>query len=116
MRWPWRAGDASIGLLLSKDRHGIYYIENVVKLFASPHTVEKAMKNCAAHRIAGYIHGAPNGAFHSPFDSIGNSEEAALHSEVFAHKLLVAKCDLGSRIAHHASNCCPMLWSDERTK
>ena len=40
--------DASIGLLLSKDTQGIYYVENVVKLFASPHVVEQAMRNCAA--------------------------------------------------------------------
>ena len=45
-----RAGndpDATIGLLLSKDRQGIYYVEDVRKMFASPHAVEKAMKECA---------------------------------------------------------------------
>ena len=39
--------DATIGLLLSKDAQGIYFIEDVRKMFASPHTVEKAMKACA---------------------------------------------------------------------
>jgi predicted phage terminase large subunit-like protein len=39
--------DASIGLLLSKDRTGVYWIEDVRKLFATPLTVEKAMRACA---------------------------------------------------------------------
>jgi predicted phage terminase large subunit-like protein len=39
--------DATIGLLLSKDAQGIYYIEDVRKMFASPHTVERAMTTCA---------------------------------------------------------------------
>jgi predicted phage terminase large subunit-like protein len=39
--------DGTIGLLLGKDRAGIYYVEHVEKLFASPHTVEKAMKEHA---------------------------------------------------------------------
>jgi predicted phage terminase large subunit-like protein len=39
--------DATVGLLLSKDSRGIYYIEHVVKMFASPHMVERAMRNCA---------------------------------------------------------------------
>ena len=39
--------DATVGLLLSKDRAGVYYVEHVEKMFASPHTVEKAMKACA---------------------------------------------------------------------
>lgn len=39
--------DASVGVLLSKDRQGIYYVEDVRKLFASPHAVERAMLNCA---------------------------------------------------------------------
>ena len=39
--------DATIGLLLSKDTQGIFFIEDVRKMFASPHTVEKAMKACA---------------------------------------------------------------------
>jgi predicted phage terminase large subunit-like protein len=44
---PGNNPDASIGLLLSKDTRGIYYIEHVVKLFATPHAVEQAMLNCA---------------------------------------------------------------------
>lgn len=39
--------DATIGLLLSKDSRGIYYVEHVLKLFATPHAVEQAMLNCA---------------------------------------------------------------------
>lgn len=39
--------DATIGLLLSKTRQGIYFVEDVRKLFASPHVVERAMRACA---------------------------------------------------------------------
>jgi predicted phage terminase large subunit-like protein len=39
--------DATVGLLLSKDSRGIYYIEHVLKLYATPHTVEQARLNCA---------------------------------------------------------------------
>jgi predicted phage terminase large subunit-like protein len=39
--------DATIGLKLSKDARGIYYVEHVLKMFASPHKVEQAMVNCA---------------------------------------------------------------------
>ena len=39
--------DATIGLLLSKDARGIYYVEHVRKMFGSPHKVEQAMVNCA---------------------------------------------------------------------
>lgn len=39
--------DASAGVLLSKDRQGIFCVEDVRKLFASPHVVEKAMRQCA---------------------------------------------------------------------
>src|SRR5262249_33924931 len=39
--------DATVGLLLSKDSRGLYYIEHVLKLFATPHNVEQAMVNCA---------------------------------------------------------------------
>jgi phage terminase large subunit-like protein len=39
--------DATIGLLLSRDSAGVYYIEDVHKMFASPHAVEQAMRNCA---------------------------------------------------------------------
>jgi predicted phage terminase large subunit-like protein len=45
-----RAGtdpDATAGLLLSKDRQGVYYIEDVRKVFASPFAVEKLMCQCA---------------------------------------------------------------------
>lgn len=45
---PGKNPDATVGLLLSKDRQGIYFVEDVCKMFASPHTVEKAMQNCAA--------------------------------------------------------------------
>jgi predicted phage terminase large subunit-like protein len=39
--------DSTVGVLLSKDTRGIYYIEHVLKLFATPHAVESAMINCA---------------------------------------------------------------------
>ena len=39
--------DASAGVLLSKDSAGVYFIEHVEKLFASPRTVEKKMIQCA---------------------------------------------------------------------
>jgi predicted phage terminase large subunit-like protein len=39
--------DATVGLLLSKDAQGIYYVEHVLKLYATPHAVEQAMLNCA---------------------------------------------------------------------
>jgi predicted phage terminase large subunit-like protein len=39
--------DATVGVLVSKDRQGIYYVEDVHKIFATPHTVEKAMRDCA---------------------------------------------------------------------
>jgi predicted phage terminase large subunit-like protein len=44
---PGTDPDATVGVLLSKDRQGIYYIEDVRKMFASPHMVEKAMRECA---------------------------------------------------------------------
>ena len=51
--------DGTCGLLLSKDAQGIYTIEDVCKLFASPHTVERAMKHCAEQdgpeTIVGYM-------------------------------------------------------------
>jgi predicted phage terminase large subunit-like protein len=40
--------DATVGLLLSHDRNGVYYVEDVRKMFATPHRVEEAMRNCAA--------------------------------------------------------------------
>jgi len=39
--------DATVAVLLSKDRAGVYYVEHVLKMFASPHRVEKSMKTCA---------------------------------------------------------------------
>ncbi len=47
--------DATVGLLLSKDSQGIYYIEDVRKMFASPHTVEQAMRNCATQDGKGTV-------------------------------------------------------------
>jgi predicted phage terminase large subunit-like protein len=35
--------DATVGLLLSKDAQGVYYVEDVRKMFASPLKVEQAM-------------------------------------------------------------------------
>jgi len=39
--------DASVGLLMSKDHRGRYYIEDRRKLWASPFSVDRAMKACA---------------------------------------------------------------------
>lgn len=39
--------DATIGLLLGKDSRGVYYILDLVKMFATPHAVEKEMLRCA---------------------------------------------------------------------
>jgi predicted phage terminase large subunit-like protein len=47
--------DATVGLLLSKDAQGVYYVEDVRKMFASPHAVEQAMKNCARQDPKGTI-------------------------------------------------------------
>lgn len=51
--------DATIGLLLAKDSRGVYYILNVVKMFATPHAVEKEMLRCAQadgpQTIIGYL-------------------------------------------------------------
>jgi len=44
---PGNDPDATVGLLLSRDARGIFYIEHVLKMFASPHGVEKSMLNCA---------------------------------------------------------------------
>jgi predicted phage terminase large subunit-like protein len=44
---PGTDPDASIGLLLSKDAAGVYYVEDVRKMFATPLAVERAMQNCA---------------------------------------------------------------------
>jgi predicted phage terminase large subunit-like protein len=47
--------DATVGVLLSKDARGIYYIEDVRKMFASAHKVEEAMKQCAEQDGGGTI-------------------------------------------------------------
>ena len=44
---PGNDPDATVGLLLSKDSRGVYYVEHVAKMFATPHVVEQAMLNCA---------------------------------------------------------------------
>ncbi len=45
--------DATVGLLLSKDAQGIYFIEDVRKMFASPNQVDRAMRSCAKQDGAG---------------------------------------------------------------
>ena len=47
--------DATIGLLLAKTREGLYFVEDVQKLFASPWQVERAMLRCAQTDPAGTI-------------------------------------------------------------
>ena len=39
--------DATCGVLLGKDPRGVYYVLDCVKLFATPHAVEKEMLRCA---------------------------------------------------------------------
>ncbi|HXR05590.1 MAG TPA: phage terminase large subunit [Verrucomicrobiae bacterium] len=39
--------DATVGVLLGKDSAGVYYVLDVVKLWATPHAVEKKMIGCA---------------------------------------------------------------------
>lgn len=39
--------DATVGLKLAKDDKGIYYVEHVKKMHATPHAVEHAMVSCA---------------------------------------------------------------------
>jgi predicted phage terminase large subunit-like protein len=46
-RRPGNDPDATVGLLLSKTRNGIFYVEHVLKMFASPHKVLDSMLNCA---------------------------------------------------------------------
>ena len=43
------AGHANsvIAVPTTKDKAGVYYIEHVLKMFASPHSVEKSMQTCA---------------------------------------------------------------------
>jgi predicted phage terminase large subunit-like protein len=45
---PGTDPDATVGLLLSKDRQGIYYVEHVAKMFATPGAVTEAMLNTAS--------------------------------------------------------------------
>jgi predicted phage terminase large subunit-like protein len=40
--------DASVGLLLSKTRQGIYVVEDVIRLHATPLAVQRAMQNAAS--------------------------------------------------------------------
>ena len=51
--------DATVGLLLGKTRQGLYVILDCVKLFATPHAVEKEMLRCAKldgkETIIGYM-------------------------------------------------------------
>jgi predicted phage terminase large subunit-like protein len=54
---PGNDPDASVGVLMSKDRQGIYYVEDVRKMFATPHAVEKAMRECAEQDGRGTIVG-----------------------------------------------------------
>jgi predicted phage terminase large subunit-like protein len=42
-----RDPDASVGVLLGKDVAGVYHVLDCVKLFATPHAVEKEMLRCA---------------------------------------------------------------------
>lgn len=39
--------DATVGLKLSRDKHGVFFIEDVQKMFVSAHKVEQSMKNTA---------------------------------------------------------------------
>jgi len=52
---PGTDPDASVGLLLSKDSSGVYYIENMVKMFATPRAVEKSMQTCASQDGIGTV-------------------------------------------------------------
>lgn len=44
---PGSDPDATVGVLLSKDAHGGYFVENVIKMFATPGAVTQAMVNTA---------------------------------------------------------------------
>lgn len=44
---PGQDPDGTVGLLLSRDRDGVFYIEDRRKMFATPFAVERAMVNCA---------------------------------------------------------------------
>jgi predicted phage terminase large subunit-like protein len=58
-RRPGTDPDATVGLLLGKDSAGVYYVLDVVKIFATPHAVEKEMLRCAhsdgVQTIIGYL-------------------------------------------------------------
>jgi predicted phage terminase large subunit-like protein len=40
--------DATVGVLLAESKDGVYYVEHVVKMFATAHAVEQAIINTAA--------------------------------------------------------------------
>jgi predicted phage terminase large subunit-like protein len=44
---PGADPDASVGLKLAKTQQGLYIIEDVVRIFATPHNVEREMIRCA---------------------------------------------------------------------
>jgi predicted phage terminase large subunit-like protein len=50
--------DATVGLLLSKDAKGTYFVEDVRKMFATPFAVEQAMVTCAQQDPVGTVIGA----------------------------------------------------------
>jgi predicted phage terminase large subunit-like protein len=54
-RRPGNDPDATVGLLLSKTRAGIYHIENVRRMWATPHQVEASMLSCARSDPPGTI-------------------------------------------------------------
>jgi predicted phage terminase large subunit-like protein len=47
--------DATCGTLMSRDAQGVFYVESVIKLFANPFDVEKAMLNAASQDGVGTI-------------------------------------------------------------
>lgn len=44
---PGTDPDATCGVRLSRTREGIYYVEHLVRMFASPHRVQESMLSCA---------------------------------------------------------------------
>ena len=44
---PGNDPDATVGCLLSKTNQGIYTVEHIIKLYATPHAVDKEMLRCA---------------------------------------------------------------------
>ncbi len=69
---PGTDPDATVGLLLSKDSAGSYYVENVIKMFATPGAVTQAMVNTAHHDGRGTMV-----AFHQDPASAGKFEAEA---------------------------------------